>query len=140
MDQATDAFNNNVEQTPQDKQDSGAQPTQNESQPSEPTGLKTSRRKSSSNRNAIKMGLYSKELFIAPEEKPEFTAMRNSLKLQLGPDNPIKWTALERVIVACWHYKLGVRMVNRQIAQQLVGENRTTPESEEAEVMPVVGE
>lgn len=140
MDEAKGVSTGDTQPTPKGNQESGAQPTQDQSKPTRPTDPKTSRGKSFSSRNAIKSGLYCRELLIAPEEKPEFIAMRNALKLQLAPNNPIKWTAFEQVVVACWHYKLAVRMVNRQIARQLEDENRTTVEPDEAEVMPVVGQ
>jgi hypothetical protein len=69
--------------------------------------------------NALKHGLYAKELAIPEEDQPEFKVMRDGLLQQFTPATPLQVIARERIVCCCWRCKMALRMENRTAALQL---------------------
>jgi len=80
--------------------------------PKEPRG------KSYSRRNALKHGLFSKELVVSQEDTPQFEKMRDSLSRQFTAATPLQEIAVNRIVCCCWRCKLALRLESRILASQ----------------------
>ena len=98
------------------------------------TGPKTPRGKSHSRNNAVKHGIYSKELLVSEADKPEFEEMRVGLKAQLKPRTDLQWIAFDNVVVCAWRVKLASRLEQRQFALQLQDERPENPQGDTPDV------
>ncbi|MGH9543756.1 MAG: hypothetical protein ACRD23_00925 [Terriglobales bacterium] len=74
------------------------------------TGPRSAAGKRHSGRNAWKHGLFSSELFLTDQERPEFEELSNSLRGQFAPATPMQEIAFERVAVGCWRCRLATRL------------------------------
>jgi hypothetical protein len=67
------------------------------------TGPATEAGKARSSRNAVKHGLTSKQLVIAPGEEQEFAELHDSLHEQLAPEGAIEMSLFNILIHAAWN-------------------------------------
>ncbi len=74
------------------------------------TGPKTKDGKLWSRINALKHGLFASALYVSGREKPEFDLLHQALYNQLVPDSILQQLGFERVVVASWRWKLGLRI------------------------------
>jgi hypothetical protein len=79
------------------------------------SGPRTARGKNRSCRNAVKHGLFSKELVLSDVEKTEFQALRRSLQSQLQPMTALQHIALEEIAVCTWRCKLAMRQETQHL-------------------------
>ncbi|HET7108783.1 MAG TPA: hypothetical protein VFI38_18355, partial [Candidatus Acidoferrum sp.] len=66
------------------------------------TGPRTEDGKARSSRNAVKHGLTSKHLVIAPGEEEEFAELHDSLFAQLAPEGPLEMGLFNMLVHAAW--------------------------------------
>jgi hypothetical protein len=102
------------------------------------TGPKTPRGKRDSRCNAVKHGLYSKELFVAEADRPEFEQMRVGLKAQLKPNTTLQWSAYDYVVACQWRCKLALRLEHPQFARQFQEEQPENEQGKAPDVDPVI--
>jgi hypothetical protein len=67
------------------------------------TGPRTKEGKARSSRNAVKHGLTSKQLVIAPGEEEEFAELHDSLLDQLAPEGAIEMNLFNMLAHAAWN-------------------------------------
>jgi hypothetical protein len=67
------------------------------------TGPRTEEGKARSSRNAVKHGLTSKHLVIAPGEEEEFAELHDSLLAQLSPDGALEMGLFRMLVHAAWN-------------------------------------
>src|SRR5438105_8595968 len=67
------------------------------------TGPRTDAGKARSSRNAVKHGLTSKQLVIAPGEEEEFADFHNSLLAQLAPEGALEMGLFNMLVHAGWN-------------------------------------
>ena len=67
------------------------------------TGPRTDAGKARSSRNAVKHGLTSKQLVIAPGEEEEFADFHNSLLAQLAPEGALEMGIFNMLVHAGWN-------------------------------------
>ena len=60
--------------------------------------------------NALKHGIFAKDLVLSAEEKPEFDELNNALRRQFDPATPMQEIAFWRVSCACWRCRLATRL------------------------------
>jgi hypothetical protein len=89
---------------------------------------KDGRRRSS--RNAILLGLFCKEVYVAEEDVPEHAALMASLEKQLQPKTDLRRVAVSRIGAAIWRCKLALRNESRYLAKQSSPEQDSVPEPE----------
>jgi hypothetical protein len=102
------------------------------------TGPKTPRGKRYSRCNAVKHGLYSKELFVAEADRPEFEEMRLGLKAQLKPSTTFQWSAYDYVVACQWRCKLALRLEHPQFARQFQEEQPENEQGKSPDADPVI--
>ena len=83
------------------------------------TGAKTARGKSFSRRNALKHGLFSREVLVSDADKPEFDDLRRQLVAQFEPSTVMQSLAFDNVVLWTWRSKLATRLEHRQLASRL---------------------
>jgi hypothetical protein len=105
---------------------------------SKSTGPRTPRGKSYSRHNALKHGLYSKELLVSEADRPEFGELSVALMAQLKPSTTFQRLAFDYIVVCHWRSKLALRLEHRQFARQLQDEQREKVEGEAPDVAPVI--
>src|SRR5690242_18534566 len=66
------------------------------------TGPRTEAGKARSSRNAVKHGLTSRQLVIAPGEEHEFAELHDSLHAQLAPEGPLEVGVFNILVHAAW--------------------------------------
>jgi hypothetical protein len=86
------------------------------------TGPKTLRGKRYSRSNALKHGLYSKELLVSEADRPEFEVMCVGLKAGLKPSTLLQELAFDYIVVCHWRCKLALRLEHQQLARQFQDE------------------
>ena len=99
------------------------------------TGPTSEEGKAQSARNALKHGIFAKELFLSDEEKPEFEELNNALRGQFNPATPMQEIAFGRVVCSCWRCRLATRLEMSRIKQYLdldLAEGRTGQSTPEA--------
>jgi len=74
------------------------------------SGPRTETGKRNSKRNALKTGLYARELYVRDEEQVEFDALVQSLRLQFRPETPMQEHAFELIGCCCWRVRLALRL------------------------------
>src|ERR1035441_4386181 len=74
------------------------------------TGPNTPRGKRYSRSNALKHGVYSKELLVSEADNPEFEEMRAGLKAELKPSTMLQGLAFDYIVVCHWRCKLALRL------------------------------
>jgi len=67
------------------------------------TGPTTAEGKARSTRNAVKHGLTSKQLVIAPGEEEEFAELHDSLYEQLAPEGALEVGLFNMLVHAAWN-------------------------------------
>jgi hypothetical protein len=102
------------------------------------TGPKTPRGKSYSRTNALKHGLYSKELLVSEADKPEFEEMHAGLEAGLKPSTTLQGFAFDYIVVCHWRCKLAARLDHRQFARQFQDEQPENERGEASDVDPVI--
>ena len=80
------------------------------------SGPKTANGKKNSSRNALKHGLFAKELLLSDVEKVEFQALRRALHAQLQPTTVLQSIGLEQIAWCAWRCKLAAREEMRQMS------------------------
>ena len=70
------------------------------------TGPSTAEGKARSSRNAVKHGLTSKQLVIAPAEEDEFAELHDSLLEQLAPEGALEMGIFNMLVHAAWQIQL----------------------------------
>ena len=99
------------------------------------TGPTSKEGKAQSARNALKHGIFTKELFLSEEEKPEFEDLSNALRSQFKPATPMQEIAFGRVACSCWRCRLATRLEMSRIKKYLdldLAEGRTGQSTPEA--------
>ena len=66
------------------------------------TGPRTDAGKARSSRNAVKHGLTSKQLVIAPGQEEEFAELHESLLAQLAPEGALEMGLFNMLVHAGW--------------------------------------
>ena len=99
------------------------------------TGPRTPRGKHYSRLNAVKHGLYCKELLVLDTDQPEFEALRRDLEAQYSPTSPTRRIAFENIVACSWRCKLAGRLERHQLAAQL---QANEPDQTEGGVKAVV--
>jgi hypothetical protein len=102
------------------------------------TGPKTQRGKRYSRSNALKHGLYSKELLVSEADTPEFEEMRVGLKEELKPSTMLQRLAFDYSVVCHWRVKLALRLEHRQFVHQFHDEQPQNERGEAPDVNPVI--
>src|SRR5947209_7061350 len=83
------------------------------------TGPKTTIGKQRVRTNALKHGLFSRELMITDEEKSDFQQLQRMLCEQLNPATALQHVAFEKIVICCWRCKLAMRFEMRRVRAQL---------------------
>jgi hypothetical protein len=81
------------------------------------TGPRTPTGKRTSSRNSLKHGLFSRELRLTDEDKPEFEKLRRELTQQLPPKTALQQIALDQAITCAWRCKVALRVESQQLAR-----------------------
>ena len=102
------------------------------------TGPKTARGKQNSRTNAIRHGVYCKELLVSEADKAEIQQLRAALEADLKPDTTSEWLAFDSYVVSCWRCKLAARFESRQFARQLQDEQPENGRGESPTAVPVI--
>jgi hypothetical protein len=79
------------------------------------TGPRTPTGKRTSSRNSLKHGLFSRELRLTDEEKPEFQKLSTELAQQLQSETVLQQIAVDRIITCCWRCKVALRLESQQL-------------------------
>ena len=74
------------------------------------TGPKTGSGKKRVSHNALKHGVYARELYVLAEEKVDFETLRRELFLQLAPKTTLQNLAVEQIACCTWRCKLAARL------------------------------
>jgi hypothetical protein len=80
------------------------------------TGPRTDEGKARSSRNAVKHGLTSRQLVIAPGQEDEFAELHDSLLAQLAPEGAIEMSLFNLLLHAAWNLQRF-----RTLEAQLIG-------------------
>lgn len=88
--------------------------------------------------NAVKLGLYSKELYVSEADKPEFEQMRAGLMAQLPPRTMLQGLAFDYYAVCQWRVKLALRLEHSQFASLFQDKPPETKQGEAPDVVPVM--
>jgi hypothetical protein len=67
------------------------------------TGPRTAEGKARSSRNAVKHGLTSKQLVIAPDEEEEFAELHDALHAQVSPEGALEMGIFNMLVHAAWN-------------------------------------
>jgi hypothetical protein len=102
------------------------------------TGPKTPRGKRYSRSNALKHGVYSKELLVSEADKPEFEEMRAGLEADLQPSTTLQGLAFDYIVVCHWRCKLALRLERPQFVRQFQDEQPENERGEAPDVDPVI--
>jgi hypothetical protein len=79
------------------------------------TGPKTNSGKQRVKFNAQKHGIFTRELVVSEDEKPDFEALRRSLHDQLHPASTLQKIGCERIVCCCWRCRLAARLEMRRL-------------------------
>jgi len=108
---------------------SGKKIVANQNNAKQSTGARTKAGKERSKMNAKTHGIFVKELFIPDKDKPQFQALQSSLREQLNPASTLQHIAFEKILAACWRYKLAIRLEMKRLDSHLAStENAPLPE------------
>jgi hypothetical protein len=102
------------------------------------TGPSTPRGKSYSRKNALKHGIYSKELLVSEADRPEYEEMLSGLKAKLKPGTTLQELAFDYCVCCFWRCKLALRLEHSQFASLFQDKPPETKQGETPEVIPVV--
>jgi len=80
-------------------------------------GARTKAGKEHSKLNARTHGIFAKELLIPDKDKPQFEVLQSSLRAQLKPASTLQHIAVEKILAACWRYKLATRLRDEAFRQ-----------------------
>ena len=94
-----------------------AQTLANQANAQRSTGPRTEAGKSASSRNATTHGLSSGVLIIAPEDRPEFDALKAALIQETNPSGALEMDALAEFLDAAWRLRQ-IRKIVRDLALQ----------------------
>jgi hypothetical protein len=90
------------------------------------TGPRTGPGRARSSRNALKHGVFERELQLSAEDRPEFEDLRARVLRQLAPPTPLQEIAAEQVVACSWRCKRALRLESSVTASQ----NNSRKESE----------
>jgi hypothetical protein len=83
--------------------------------------------------NALKEGLFARELIMKENEKPEYAALQTALRKQYAPSTPMQQIGFERILCCAWRVKLSLRMEMRRLNAHLDLQTPQDPLAEGAE-------
>jgi hypothetical protein len=83
------------------------------------TGAKTAPGKKNSRGNALKLGLFASELYIAEGEQQEFETLRREIDSQLVPQTTLQRLAVDEIVACGWKVKLAARLETRHLCAHL---------------------
>jgi len=89
------------------------------------TGPKTAAGKRTVRLNALKHGLYSRELVVSDQDKPDFELLRKSIRMQLAPGTALQDIALEQVVACVWRSRLALRLEMSRLKAHLTTDSET---------------
>jgi len=93
------------------------------------TGARTKAGMEHSKLNARTHGIFAKELLIPDKDKAQFEVLQSSLRDQLKPASTLQNIAFEKILAACWRYKLATRLEMKRLDTHLAStENAPLPE------------
>jgi hypothetical protein len=82
-------------------------------------GPVTARGKRRSSANALKHGLFARELLIPEQERQGFEHLRQSLAAELKPDTELLWILFDDIISLIWRMKTALCLEQAEIGRQL---------------------
>lgn len=83
------------------------------------TGPRTALGKKRSCVNAVRHGIFTKELQLAPDERREYDALRASLEKELKPNSPLLGLLFENFLAATWRVKIADRCTQEGITKRV---------------------
>src|SRR5437868_2902756 len=92
------------------------------------SGPKTARGKLCSRRNAIRHGLFAKELLVVPADQKEFDHFQHDLVTDLAPRSALHKMAAQMVVASAWRYKLALRLEATRVAELFAAADPKTEE------------
>ena len=93
------------------------------------SGARTKAGKERTKMNAKTHGIFVKELLIPDKDKSQFEVLQSSLRDQLKPASTLQHIAFEKILAACWRYKLATRLEMKRLDNHLRStENAPLPE------------
>jgi len=84
-------------------------------------GPKTLRGKLAVSNNALKEGVFARELYITDEDRPTYTALEEGLRRQFNPQTAMQRLAFEVIPCCAWRYLLALRREKRQLQETNAG-------------------
>lgn len=69
--------------------------------------------------NALKHGLFAKELIIKEQDKPEYDALQTMLHRQYAPSTAMQQIGFQRILCCGWRFKLAIRIEMRRLNAHL---------------------
>lgn len=87
------------------------------------TGPKTISGKDRVRRNAVKHGLFAREIYLLEEEKAEFQTLRRGIFAQLAPKTSLQNLAFEEIVCCVWRCKLAARLETSNLCLFMDGIN-----------------
>src|SRR5690242_8102935 len=104
------------------------------------TGARTKAGMEHSKLNARTHGIFAKELLIPDKDKAQFEVLQSSLRDQLKPASTLQHIAFEKILAACWRYKLATRLEMKRLDTHLTStENAPLPEPQSQAAQDVMG-
>jgi hypothetical protein len=89
------------------------------------TGPKTEAGKRRVGLNALKHGLYARELAVSELDRPDFEMLRESLRLQLAPRTALQDIAFEQLLACSWRNKLALRLEMHRLKDHLAAKDES---------------
>jgi hypothetical protein len=77
--------------------------------------------------NALKDGLFAKELIIQEKEKPEHEILRTELYKQYYPTTAMQQIGFERIVCCAWRVKLSLRREMRRLGPAIAFQTQQDP-------------
>jgi len=94
------------------------------------TGPKTEAGKLRARMNALKHGIFARELKVSDEEKPEYELLYRALYVDLAPNSILQQIGFERVVWFCWRWKLTLRLEMKQLKARLEFNENEQPQTD----------
>ena len=69
--------------------------------------------------NALKHGLFSKELVVRDDEKPEYEELWTTLHKQYAPSTPMQQVGFARIVWSAWRFRQAIRLEMQRLNTQL---------------------
>jgi len=80
--------------------------------------------------NALKHGIFARELKVSDEEKPEYELLYRALYVDLAPNSILQQIGFERVAWFCWRWKLTLRLEMKQLKARLEFNENEQPQTD----------